>query len=44
MFNLNDEEDNLTHYGQSIGDMEKFDDIILSDEEVKGEGSWVKCR
>lgn len=35
VFNLNDEEDNLTHYGQSIGDMEKFDDIILSDEEVK---------
>ena len=33
-YNL-DEEEELTHYGQSLGDMERFDDIQLSEEEVE---------
>ena len=31
MFNLEDEE--LTHLGQSLGDVEAFDDVRLSDDE-----------
>ncbi|XP_053407134.1 nucleolar protein 14-like [Mercenaria mercenaria] len=31
-FNLNEEEE-LTHYGQSLADIEKFDEPIISDEE-----------
>ena len=38
-YNL-DEEDELTHYGQSLGDMESFDDVQLSEEEME-EGGWV---
>ena len=37
-YNL-DEEEELTHYGQSLGDMERFDDVQLSEEEVE-EGVW----
>ena len=34
LFNLNDEEeDQLTHFGQSVGEMERFDDVLLSDED-----------
>ena len=33
-YNL-DEEEELTHYGQSLGDMERFDDVQLSEEEVE---------
>ena len=33
-YNLEEEED-LTHYGQSLGDMERFDDIQLSEEEME---------
>lgn len=40
-YNL-DEEEELTHYGQSLGDMERFDDVQFSEEEVEegvcGEG------
>ena len=40
-YNL-DEEEELTHFGQSLGDMERFDDVQLSEEEVEegvcGEG------
>ena len=39
-YNL-DEEEELTHYGQSLGDMERFDDIQLSEEEV--EEGVCKC-
>lgn len=42
MFNLEDGEDGneegLTHFGQSLGDMEKFDDVQLSSEEEEEEG------
>ena len=34
-YNL-DEEEELTHYGQSLGDMERFDDIQLSEEVEEG--------
>ena len=39
LFNLNDEEEEgLTHFGRSLGDMDKFDDPILSDvEQEEGE-------
>lgn len=38
LFNLNDDEDVLTHYGQAVGQMECFDEVKLSDEEeVEGE-------
>ena len=39
-FNLEDEdnEEGLTHFGQSLGDVEKFDDIQLSDGEMEEEG------
>lgn len=36
MFNLSDDdEEGLTHYGQSIGDMERFDHIELSEDEME---------
>lgn len=42
MFNLEDGEDGneegLTHFGQSLGDMERFDDVQLSSEEEEEEG------
>ena len=46
-YNL-DEEEELTHYGQSLGDMERFDDVQLSEEEVEegvcvGEGCVGVC-
>ena len=44
MFNLEEEDGNeegLTHFGQSLGDMEKFDDVQLSDEEVEEEGELI---
>ena len=39
VFNLEDDnEEGLTHFGQSIGDMERFDHIELSeDEHAEGE-------
>ncbi|ORX45832.1 Nop14-like protein [Hesseltinella vesiculosa] len=40
LFNLDDEDDfNLTHYGQSLGDMDDFDDtgLALSDDEDGGQ-------
>ena len=38
LFNLEEEEgEGLTHYGQSLGDMERFDDIQISEgEEEEG--------
>ena len=38
LFNLNDDEDVLTHYGQAVGQMDKFDDVVLTDEEAMEEG------
>ena len=35
MFSLKDDEEGLTHYGQSIGGMEKFDHIELSENELE---------
>lgn len=32
----NGDDNRLTHFGQSIGDMTEFDSIGLSDEEVEG--------
>lgn len=37
MFNLNEEEE-LTHYGQSLAEMEKFNDIVNSDDETEERG------
>ena len=37
-FNLEDDEEGLTHYGRSLGDMERFDEIEVSDEEETVEG------
>lgn len=34
LFNLEDEE--LTHFGQSLGDIKHFDDPLLSDDEKDG--------
>ena len=36
-YNLEDEK--LTHLGQSLGDIEKFDDIQLSDEDKEDDGN-----
>lgn len=45
MFNLEDgegaNEEGLTHFGQSLGDLEKFDDVQLSEEEEE-EGKYSK--
>ncbi len=38
LFNLNDEEEELTHYGRSLGEMDRFDDPNLTDEEAVEEG------
>ncbi len=36
LFNLSDDDgEGLTHYGQSIGDMERFDHIELSGDEME---------
>ncbi|XP_061555087.1 nucleolar protein 14 [Phycodurus eques] len=37
MYNLNEEEE-LTHYGQSLSEMEKFTDMVNSDDESEGKG------
>ncbi|XP_077478911.1 nucleolar protein 14 isoform X2 [Stigmatopora argus] len=37
MYNLN-EEDELTHFGQSLSEMEKFTDMVNSDDESDGKG------
>lgn len=37
MFNLNEEEE-LTHYGQSLAEMEKFNDVVNSDDETEERG------
>ena len=44
LFKLNDDNDDLTHYGQSLSEIEKFDDPQEScseDEETGGQiGGW----
>ena len=48
MFNLNEEEE-LTHYGQSLAEMEKFNDLMDSDSEpdekglLSGKCFIIKC-
>ncbi|KAM9337951.1 nucleolar protein 14 [Symphorus nematophorus] len=37
VYNLNEEEE-LTHYGQSLAEMEKFNDIVNSDDETEEKG------
>lgn len=37
MYNLNEEEE-LTHYGQSLAEMEKFNDMVNSDDESEEKG------
>lgn len=37
MYNLNEEEE-LTHYGQSLAEMEKFTDAVNSDDESEEKG------
>lgn len=37
VYNLNEEEE-LTHYGQSLAEMEKFNDIVNSDDESEEKG------
>lgn len=37
MYNLNEDEE-LTHYGQSLAEMEKFNDLVHSDEESEEKG------
>lgn len=37
MYNLNEEEE-LTHYGQSLSEMEKFTDMVNSDDESEEKG------
>lgn len=37
MYNLNEEEE-LTHYGQSLAEMEKFNDLVNSDDESEEKG------
>ena len=32
-FSLNEGEDELTHYGQSLSEIEKFDDPVVSDDD-----------
>lgn len=34
LFNLNDDEEVLTHYGQAVGKMSGFDEFALSDEDI----------
>ena len=41
LFNLEDEE--LTHFGQSLGDLKHFDDHVMSDDdEEKDHGNSIK--
>ncbi len=43
LFTLNDDdEEGLTHYGRSIGGMEKFDHIELSENELE-DGKKTQC-
>ncbi|XP_072227977.1 nucleolar protein 14 [Leuresthes tenuis] len=37
LYNLNEEEE-LTHYGQSLAEMEKFNDAVISDDESEEKG------
>lgn len=37
LYNLNEDEE-LTHYGQSLAEMEKFNDIVNSDDESEEKG------
>lgn len=37
VFNLNEDEE-LTHYGQSLAEMEKFNDLVNSDDESEEKG------
>ncbi len=37
VYNLNEEEE-LTHYGQSLAEMEKFNDLVNSDDESEEKG------
>ena len=37
VYNLNEEEE-LTHYGQSLAEMEKFNDAVNSDDETEEKG------
>ena len=39
VFALDTDEQDLTHRGRSIRDMERFDDINITDEEVEEEGT-----
>lgn len=44
MFNLEDgDEDGLTHFGQSLGDLEKYDDVQLSGGDEEEGRSVSKC-
>lgn len=36
-FSLNDEDEDLTHYGQSLSEIEKFEDPVISDDEDEDE-------
>ena len=38
-FNLNEDEDQLTHFGQSLAEIEKFDEPDISDEDEDGQGN-----
>ena len=43
MFNLEEEEEEgLTHYGQSLGDMQHFNELQLSSGEEEGEGKLLR--
>lgn len=37
VFNLNEDEE-LTHFGQSLAEMEKFNDVVNSDDESEERG------
>lgn len=42
---MNEDEDDLTHFGQSLSSIEKFEEPVLSDEEEDGgriDGQWIK--
>jgi hypothetical protein len=39
VFALDTDEQDLTHHGRSIRDMERFDDINITDDETE-EGTW----
>lgn len=35
-FSLNEDEDDLTHFGQSLSSIEKFEEPLVSEDEVDG--------